>query len=238
MEATENYLSLDLSVLLNVSEVTFDAYTQNSLYEAQNTNFVVSDTKFNVSIAKGLFNIIQDKTKGDSDTSRMDMVELGEFGFDNNLVFRVHRSSINFNHISVHSHFINDIDARLVYTSFWYQKTQRFYNMYIDIKGDIYWNTYATTNMDVQNVTLNVSQSTSGFWYTSSWAFEGEMNLAKHIYSNIYAFTDVDAPVRFGIINIAGNANITISNATFDQVYTGASNVIIGFINNKNIFFL
>ena len=118
MEATENYLSLDLSVLLNVSEVTFDAYTQNSLYKAQNTNFVVSDTKFNVSIAKGLFNIIQDKTKGDSDTSRMDMVELGEFGFDNNLVFRVHRSSINFNHISVHSHFINDIDARLVYTSF------------------------------------------------------------------------------------------------------------------------
>ena len=59
------------------------------------------------------------------------------------------------------------------------------------------------------------------------------MNLAEHIYSNIYAFTDVDTPVRFGIINIAGNANITISNATFNQVFTGASNVIIGFINNN-----
>ena len=58
------------------------------------------------------------------------------------------------------------------------------------------------------------------------------MNLAEHYYSNIYAFTDVDAPVRFGVINIVGNANATISNVTFDEVYTGESNAILGFITN------
>ena len=140
----------------------------------------MSDIHYDVSLAKGLFNIIQNTTKGDSDTSRMDTNEIGELNYQGNIVFRVHRSSINFNHISVHSRFINEVFAKFVYTSFCYQKTQRFHNMYIDIKGEIYLNIYVTTNIDVQNVTLNMSQSTSGFWYTSSCAFEGEMNLAEH----------------------------------------------------------
>ena len=192
----------------------------------------MSDTQYDVSIAKGLFNIIQNTTKGDSDTSRMDTTEIGEFILHSNIVFRVHRSSINFNRISVHSNLINEANAMLVYTSFCYQKTQRFHNMYIDIKGEIYLNTYVTTNVEVQNVTLNMSQSFSGFWYTSSCAFEDEMNLAEHTYSSIYVFSDSDAPLVLGVINIAGNPNVTVSNTTFDGVYAGPSNVILGFVND------
>ena len=58
------------------------------------------------------------------------------------------------------------------------------------------------------------------------------MNLAEHTYSNIYAFTDVDAPVIYGVITIVGNANATISNVTIDEIYTAESNTILGFITN------
>ena len=118
MEATDNYLPLDSIELLTVSQVSFDTYTQKSLNEAHNTNFIVSDNQFNVSIEKALFNIIQNTTKGVSDTSRMDETEQAEFNLNTNIVFRVHRSSINFNHISIHSRLINNINVFLVYTSF------------------------------------------------------------------------------------------------------------------------
>ena len=118
MEAAESYLSLDSIVLLNVSQVHFDTYTQNSLNEAHYTNFIVSDIHYDVSTSMGLFNIIQNTTKGASDTSRMDVLEQAEFNLNTNIVFRVHRSSINFNHISIHSRLINNINTYLVYTSF------------------------------------------------------------------------------------------------------------------------
>ena len=118
MEAAESYLSLDSIVLLNVSLVNFDTYTQNSLNEAHYTNFIVYDIQYNVSTSMGLFNIIQNTTKGSSDTSRMDVLEQAEFNLNTNIVFRVHRSSINFNHISIHSRLINNINTYLVYTSF------------------------------------------------------------------------------------------------------------------------
>ena len=118
MEATESYLPLDSIVLLNVSQVNFDTYTQNSLYDAQNTNFVVSDIQHDISIVKALFSIIQNTTKGDSDTSRMDVIEQGELNLHSYIVLRVHRSSINFNHINVHSRIVSSIVTYFVYTSF------------------------------------------------------------------------------------------------------------------------
>ena len=118
MEATKSYLPINSIKLLNVSQVKFDTYTQNSLNEAKNTNFIVSDIQYNVSIVKALLSIIQNTTIGDSDTSRMDVLEQAEFNLYSNIVFRVHRSSINFNHISVHSRFINNVNINFVYTSF------------------------------------------------------------------------------------------------------------------------
>ena len=118
MEATENYLPLDSIVLLNVSQVNFDTYTQNNLNEAHNTNFIVSNIQHDISIVKALFSIIQNIAKLDSDTSRMDTIEQAEFNLNSYIVFRVHRSSINFNHISVHSRLINNLDTNFVYTSF------------------------------------------------------------------------------------------------------------------------
>ena len=235
MEATENYLPIDSIKLLNVSRVNFDTYTQNNLNDPKNVNFVLLDVHMNISVSKSLFNLIQNTIMGDSDTSRMDEAEKSELSTHNFVIFRVHRWSVNFNHISVHSRFLNDDTyVNFVYTSFWYQKTQRFYNMYIDVKGETYWNTYMTTNVDAQNITLNMSQSESGFRYISSCAFEGEMNLAEHYYSNIYAFSDSEFPIRSGIIVISGNANATVSNVTLNEVFIRLSTaaLVIGFLNN------
>ena len=60
------------------------------------------------------------------------------------------------------------------------------------------------------------------------------MNLAEHSYSNIYAFSDIDVPIIYGIINIVGNANATITNVTMDDVYTGTSNANLGFVTTSN----
>ena len=230
MEGTENYLPIDSIKILNVSRVNFDTYTQNNLKDPKNVNFVLSDVQMNISVSKGLFNLIQNKTIGYSDTSRMDEIEQGEYHLHSNLVIRVHSSSISMSHVSVHSRFTRDFNIIFLYTSFWYQKTQRFNNMYIDVKGEFYWNTYMTTDVHAQNLTFNTSQSTSGFWYATSCSFEGEMNLVEHYYSNIIAYSDSRVPLLFGLINIAGNANTTISNVTLDEVFTGVSNSNIGFI--------
>ena len=50
-----------------------------------------------------------------------------------------------------------------MYTSYCFEKTQAFLNMYIDIKGQVYANTYATTNIYAENITLNMSQASGGF---------------------------------------------------------------------------
>ena len=40
--------------------------------------------------------------------------------------------------------------------------------MYLDVKGMTYWNTYASSNLYAENITLNMTQSTGGFYYSSS----------------------------------------------------------------------
>ena len=115
-----------------------------------------------------------------------------------------------------------------MYTSYCFEKTQAFLNMYIDIKGQVYANTYATTNIYAENIILNMSQASGGFQYESSCNFEGKLNLAEHVYKNIYTFTSTKTPIKTDVIYIAGNCNATVSNITI-QVFVSmklASSVI------------
>ena len=86
--------------------------------------------------------------------------------------------------------------------------------MYTDLKGYVYLNLYASTSMHAKNVTMGMTNASGGFRYYSAWNFEGEMNLADHMYRNIYTFTDSDIPLFHGMILMQGNANMTVSNIT------------------------
>ena len=232
MEATDNYLPMDYIEILNVTQVNIDSYSQNDKYEAENINFKIVDSIDDVSMntSKSLFNVIQNQFKGDFDTSRMTEGEINEITFQSYTVFLVYRSSVSLNHINIYSEFTNEnVESLLIYTSYCFEKTQALLNMYMDIKGSVYLNTYATTNVYAENITLNMSQSTGGFWYESSCNFEGDLNLAEHVYKNIYTFTDSQIPIITGVIVTAGNCNTTISNITI-QVYISykLSSTILG----------
>ena len=80
---------------------------------------------------------------------------------------------------------------------------------------------------------MNLTQSTGGFWYSSSCHFEGELNRAEHSYKNLYGFTDSDIPLLLGMLNFAGNANATVKNITIEVFQTfSALASTLGYVNN------
>ena len=236
MENTDNYLPTSYIEIFNVTQVNIDSYSQSQDNNSKYTNFKLVDSIENVNIntSKYLFNVIQNQFKGDFDTSGLTESELNEITSQSYTVFLVYRSSVSLNHINIYSEFTNKkIDSLLMYTSYCFEKTQTFMNMYMDFKGQVYSNTYATTNIYAENITLNMSQASGGFQYKSACNFEGKLNLAEHVYKNIYTFTKTETPLETGVINTIGNCNTTVSNITI-QVFTSSklSTVVLGFLTS------
>ena len=223
MEETDSYMTVDLMKIVNITQVNIDTYTDHSSDDPKHANLRLTENIGEIRTMKSLLNIIQNTTLSDIDTSRMSEHEIVELTQQSFVIFHVHSSSLTFNHIDVHSEFeLSNIEVVFVYTSYCFYKTQGFYNMYLDVKGQTYLNTFASVNIYADNITLNMTQSTGGFFYDSACNFEGDLNLANHVYKNIYTFTDSDIPLKKGAVVSKGNCNFTVSNITI-QVAVGSS---------------
>ena len=114
MEATSSYLAYEFIQIVNITQVNIDTYTDNSLNDPKSINFRLIDDMYDMHTTKTLFNIVQNTTKNEIDISRMDEHEIGDLTQQTFVMFHIHRSSITFNHVDVHSHFTKDD------TSIWY----------------------------------------------------------------------------------------------------------------------
>ena len=169
MEATDNYLPFDFIKIVNTTQVNIDTYTESDFYEARNANYRIVETPIEMKTSRSLMNIIQNTTKGDFDISRMEQHEINELNFQNFVVFHVHRSSLMLNHISVYTeHTTIKPNIIFIYTSYCFGKAQSLFNMYTDLQGYVYINTYASTNMHAENITMNMTRSSGGFRYASA----------------------------------------------------------------------
>ena len=107
--------------------------------------------------------------------------------------------------------------------------------MYTQIKGTVYINYFASTNIVAENITMNMTEAIGGMWFRTSCFFEGILNLADIKYRNIYMFTESEQPLATGGINFSGNANITISNVTIKVLTSAASiSTMIGFMASQD----
>ena len=230
IEETDNYMTVDLMKIVNITQVIIDTYTDHSSDDPKHANLRLTENIGEIRTVKSLLNIIQNTTLNEIDTSRMSEHEIIELTQQSFVIFHVHSSSLTFNHIDVHSEFeLSNIEVVFVYTSYCFHKTQGFYNMYLDVKGQGYRNTYASVNVHSENITLNMTQSAGGFFYESACNFEGDLNLANHLYKNIYTFTDSDNPLKTGAIVINGNSNFTVSNITIQvTIHSSLQQVVLG----------
>ena len=169
MEATDSYLNFDSIQIVNTTQVNIDTYTESDYYEARNANFRIVETLIEMKTSRSLMNIIQNTTKGNLDVSRMDEHEISDLTLQSLIVLHIHRSSLMLNHISVYTeHTTIRPNKIFIYTSYCFGKTQALSNMYTDVQGYVYSNTYASTNMHAENITMNMTRSSGGFRYTSA----------------------------------------------------------------------
>ena len=169
MEVSDNYMPFDLIQILNITQVNIDSYTQSEFYEPRNANFRLVEASDYERTSISLMRIIQNTTKGDPDVSRMDAVEIADLTLQSFIIIQVHRSSLTINHINVYSEYTaTRLNDGFVYTSFGFGKTQRFLNMYTDVRGNVYFNFYASTNVYAENITMNMTNAISGFSYNSA----------------------------------------------------------------------
>ena len=98
-------------------------------------------------------------------------------------------------------------------------------NMHFQVKGNVYYNNIASSNLLVENATFDMYESTGGFMYISLCAYEGDLNLASLEFKNIHAYTSKENYLSYGFIFNRGNANITVYNITI-EVYVHANDPI------------
>ena len=118
-EATDSYLLYDFAKIVNITQVNIDTYTTSLLNEPKNVNFRLVDDMYDMHTKTSLFNVIQNLNKSEIDVSNMEEHEIGDLTEQSFVIFIVHRSSVRFNHIDVHSHFSNAATSVwLIYTSY------------------------------------------------------------------------------------------------------------------------
>ena len=111
-------------------------------------------------------NIIQNTTKGSPDVSRMDPVEIADLTLQENIFIHAHRSGLKINRMNVYSEYtVNSLRNGFAYSSFGFGKTMTFLNMYTDVRGNVYFNYYAPTNVYAENITMNMTNAVGGFGY-------------------------------------------------------------------------
>ena len=118
-EETKSYLTTDFIQIVNITQININSYTEGSFNDPNSIHFVLVSSMFDMHAIKSLFNLIQNGTISEIDTSRMEEHEIGDLTQQNLVLFHIHRSSISFNHVDVHSEFVNDeIEIWYIYTSY------------------------------------------------------------------------------------------------------------------------
>jgi hypothetical protein len=156
----------------------------------------------------------------------MEPSEKSEIENANFYVFLINRSSFGMNKIDVEfqQDFISN-SYDFVYTVYSHGHTQTFTNMHTRIRGIIFRNSYMSTSVYAENITIDASYTKGGFVYGSGWNFQGAQNLANIEFRNILAFSSEVNYVENGLIRNTGNANMTIYNLT-SSVYSSFTNFL------------
>ena len=231
MENTYNYLPVDSIKLINITTVSIDSYSEYYPDNPQRALFAITDTEIDMLPERTLFSVIQNTTLNSLDTSNMEQTEADEIVGSSDYVMIVNRCNLNINNVDVYSQITStslNVDFFLPIHQFSNKITLT--NMHFQVKGNVYSNNIATSNLLVENATFDMYQSTGGFIYLSLCAYEGDLNLAHLEFKNIHAYTSQEHYLTYGFILNRGNANVTVNNITVEvYVHISVTLKIIGY---------
>ena len=226
MENTYNYLPVDTIQFINITTVSIDSYSDYNIDDPDHALFIISDNEINSMTERTLFNIIQDTTMNPLDTSSMEQVEADEIVGSSSYVIIVNRCNLSINNVDVYSQITSaSLNVDFILPIHQFSNKVTLTNMHFQVKGSVYWNNIASSNLLVENATFDMYESTGGFMYISLCAYEGDLNLASLEFKNIHAYTSKENYLSYGFIFNRGNANITVYNITI-EVYVHANDPI------------
>ena len=217
MENTYNYLPVDSIKLINITSININSYSEYNLDDPKHALFVIIDTEIDMLTERTLFNIIQNTTMNSLDTTNMEQIEADEILESSDYVIIVNRCNLDMNNIDVYSQITsNSLNVDFILPIHQFSNKVTLTNMHFQVKGTVYSNSIASSNLLVENATLDMFESTGGFVYISACTYEGDLNLASLEFYNIYAYTSQEHYLTNGLILNRGNANTTINNITVE----------------------
>ena len=231
MENTYNYLPVNTIKFISITSVSIDSYSEYYPDDPKHALFFITDNEIGMLTERTLFNIIQNTTMNPLDTSNMEQVEADEIAISSDYGMMVNRCNLNINRIDVYS----QITSAALSINFFlpihqFSNKITLTNVHFQVKGNIYWNNIATSNLHVENGTFDMCEAIGGFIYISECTYEGDLNLALLEFKNIHAYTSKENYLAHGFILNRGNANITVYNINIEvYILTSAQLKVIGY---------
>ena len=169
MENTYNYLPVDTIKFINITSVSIDSYSEYYPDDPKHALFIITDNEISTQTERTLFNIIQNTTTNPLDTSIMEEVEADEILGTLDYVMIVNRCNLNINNVDVYSQIASaSLNIDFIYTIHQFNNWVTLTNMHLQVKGTVYSNNIASSNVYAENLTIDTYQSTGGFVYISS----------------------------------------------------------------------
>ena len=231
MENTYNYLLVNTIKFMNITSVSIDSYSEYNSVDPKHARFIITDNEIDMLTERTIFNIIQNTTLNLLDISNMEQVETDEILGSSDYVMIVNRCTLNINNVDVYSQITStSLNVDFILPIHQFSNKVALTNMHFQVKGNVYSNNIATSNLLVENATFDMYQSTGGFIYLSLCAYEGDLNLAHLEFKNIHAYTSQEHYLTYGFILNRGNANVTVNNITVEvYVHISVTLKIIGY---------
>ena len=168
MESTYNYLPIDSIKLINITSVSIDSYSEYYPDDPKHALFVVTDNEISIKTERTLFNIVQNTTLSSLDTTNMEQIESEEILATADYVMIVNRCNLSINNVDVYSQIASDsLNVDFIYTVHQFSNWVTLTNMHLQVKGNIYANNVASSNVYAENLTIDTYQSVGGFVYRS-----------------------------------------------------------------------
>ena len=203
--------------LKNITSVRITSYSEYYPDFPKHALFSITDNEIEILTKRTNFNIIQNTTMNSLDTTNMEQVEADEILESSDYVIIVNRCNLSINNVDVYSQITStSLNVDFILPIHQFSSKVTLTNMHFQVKGNVYWNNIASSNLLVENVTLDMFESTGGFMYISECTYEGDLNLASLEFYNIYAYTSQEHYLTNGLIINRGNANTTINNITVE----------------------
>ena len=108
MENTYNYIPVDTIMLINITSVSIDSYSEYYPDDPKHAMFVVTDTEISIKTERTLFSIVQDINLNQLDTTDMDQIESEEILATADYVMIVNRCNLSINNVDVYSQIASD----------------------------------------------------------------------------------------------------------------------------------